>query len=137
MGILDLLSELPIFLSSFDDRARKKKKSILKTFSVLLCIVGAFWLIIELQTIKELVNPLLFLILSGMVSLVIALLLVLVLYIIRVLNSITPTDFVLIVLALSLNLVCITSYLNRKSDYKLMERVSAVVGEEYLTPNKV
>lgn len=137
MGILDLLSELPIFFSSIDDRDRKKKKSVLKTLSFLLFIVGVIWLIRELQIIKELENPFLFINLSGVASLVIAVLLVLVLFIIRVLNSITPTDFVLIVLAVSINLVCATSYLNRKSDYKLMKNSSAVVTEEYLTPNKV
>jgi hypothetical protein len=68
---------------------------------------------------------------------VIAVLLVLVLFMIRVLDSVTPTDFVLIVLAVSLNLVCATSYLNTNSDYKLMKNSSAVMTEEYLTPNKV
>jgi vacuolar-type H+-ATPase subunit I/STV1 len=137
MGILDLLSELPIFLSSVDDRDRKKKKSILKTLSVLLIFVGAFWLIIELAVIKELVNPILFISLGALASLVIAILLVLALFFIRVLNSLTLTDFILFVLALSLNLFCTTSYLNRKADYKLMKKSSAAVTEEYLTPNKV
>jgi preprotein translocase subunit SecY len=136
MGILDLLSELPIFLSSVDDRDRKKKKSILKTLSVLLIFIGAFWLILELAVIKELVNPILFVSLGALVSLVIAILLVLALFFIRVLNSLTLTDFILFVLAVSLNLFCTTSYLNRKADYKLMKK-SAVVTEEYLTPNKV
>ncbi|WP_162056167.1 hypothetical protein [Pontibacter pamirensis] len=137
MGILDLLSELPIFLSSVDDRDRKKKKSVVKTLSFLLFTVGIIWLIRELQIIKELENPFLFISLSGVACLIIAVLLVLLLFKIRVLNSITPTDFVLIVLAFSLNLVCVTGYLNRKSDYKLMKNSSAVVTEEYLTPNKV
>lgn len=136
MGILDLLSELPIFLSSVDDRDRKKKKSILKTLSVLLIFIGAFWLILELAVIKELVNPILFVSLGALASLVIAILLVFALFFIRVLNSLTLTDFILFVLAVSLNLFCTTSSLNRKADYKLMKK-SAVVTEEYLTPNKV
>jgi len=137
MGFLDLLSELPIFLSSVDDRDRKKKKSVLKTLSVLLFIVGAFWLLLELAVIKELVNPILFISLGILASLVIAVLFVLALFFIRVLNSITPTDFVLFVLAMALILFCTTGYLNRKTDYRLMKKSSAVVTEEYLTPNKV
>ncbi|MBX0331740.1 hypothetical protein K3G39_00665 [Pontibacter sp. HSC-14F20] len=131
MGILDLFSELPIFISSVDDRDRKKKKSIVRTLSVLLFIVGLIWLIGELHIIRELADPFLFISLSVVASLIIAVLLVFVFFMLRVLDSVTPTDFVLIVLAVSLNLVCATSYLNWKSDYKLMKNSSVIVTEEY------
>ncbi|WP_460923012.1 hypothetical protein [Pontibacter brevis] len=138
MGLLDLLSELPILLSSDgDERNRKKKKSVLKIFSTILSTVGAIWLIRELPNINDLVNPFMFISLSGLASLTVAVLFILVLFMIRLLNSITPTDFVLIVLAVSINLFCAISYMNRKSDYKLMKTSSAEVTEEYLTTNKV
>ncbi|MFC6998799.1 hypothetical protein [Rufibacter roseus] len=137
MGLLDLLSELPIFLSSVsDERNRKKKNSLIRTFSILLFIVGTIWLVRELPIIKDLVNPVMFISLSGLASLVLAILLIIGLFNLGLLNSISPTDFALIVLAVSLNLFCITSYFNKESGYKLMKISSANVSEKYLTPNK-
>jgi hypothetical protein len=134
MGLFDHLTELLIFPSGVDERV-KRKRSIFKTLSIILLITSVIWLVYELPFIQSLTKPYMFI--SIFVSLGISIILIFALFIIRVFKSIMPTDFLLIILSVSLNLVCATSYLNRQTNYKFMKKISLNKAEEYRISLKI
>jgi hypothetical protein len=118
MEIPELILEILSFPSSSAGKSREGKKSRAQVLAFMLLVSGTLWLLLEVHTIRRLTSPVTFVALSLLACIAGAVLLVVLLFRLKLVGPFRPADFLLVILTLSLNLVCATSYLNRKTDYR-------------------
>ncbi|RNI30204.1 hypothetical protein EFA69_11945 [Rufibacter immobilis] len=88
--------------------------------SIMLLLSGVVWLVREVPFIQALSRPNLFVGVAATVGLLLAGVIIFLLFRLQIVYSITRTLLFLLVVSLSLQLFCLTSFLNRNTGYQLM-----------------